>query len=302
MPPGAAEATVVRWRRREGDFVDTGEPLVEVSGPGGNQWLAAPAPGTLNSVLRRAGARAPAGAVLGLLAPLPETGTHLVPLTPARQTIARHMICSVNTSAHITVVAEVDVSRLVALRQHYREAFERRHGVPLTYLPFFLQATVAGLRRRPVLNAELTPGGILLKRYIHLGFVVAVPGHVITPVLRNAERMGLTELALAVKALTQRARAGQVTAAEVSDCTFTVTNPGAQGGHILGTPIIQQPNVGILSFETITRRPVAVGDQVAVRPMMYLCLAFDHRVADGVDADAFLDEVRANLINPPLRW
>jgi len=302
MPPAPADSRVVRWLRREGDFVDAGEPLVEVMGGAGSLALAAPAAGTLAGVLRRAGATAAPGSVLGLLAPLPEGGTQVLPLSPTRQAIAQHMVYSVRTSPHVTVVTEVDVTRLVALRQLHKEAFAHQHGAPLTYLPFFMQATVAGLRRRPVMNAEVTATGVVFKRYINLGFVVAAPGLVITPVLRGADRMGLTELALKVRALTQRARAGQISSAEMADCTFTITNPGAQGGHILGTPIIHQPNVGILSFETITKRPVAVGDQVQVRPMMYLSLSFDHRVADGPDADAFLDEVKARLIEPPLRW
>jgi 2-oxoglutarate dehydrogenase E2 component (dihydrolipoamide succinyltransferase) len=224
-------------------------------------------------------------------------GTRREPLSPMRRQIAEHMSRSRRTAAHVTTVAEVDMSRVAARRAELKEPWAAR-GVPLTYLAFVARATVAALRQQPVLNASIDGDDLVHHDDVNLGIAVALEDGLIVPVIRQAQRLSLEGLAAAIADLAERARAKRLTPEDVQDGTFTITNPG-QFGTVLATPIVNQPQVAILDLEAIVKRPVvmetAAGESIAIRPMVNLCLSFDHRALDGADAARFLGAVKARL-------
>jgi 2-oxoisovalerate dehydrogenase E2 component (dihydrolipoyl transacylase) len=222
------------------------------------------------------------------------SGDEWLPLTAMRRAVAEHMVRSKRTAPHATTWFEVDMSGVVALRERVRQAFEAEEGVPLTYLPFVVEATVGALRRFPILNSEWREDGILVHRALNIGIAVAVPDGLVVPVLHGADRYSLRGLARGIHELVTRAREGRLTPADVAGGTFTVNNPGAFGS-IQSTPILNAPQAAILSMEAIVRRVVVVGDALAVRSMMTLSLSFDHRVLDGAIACQFLAAVKAAL-------
>jgi pyruvate/2-oxoglutarate dehydrogenase complex dihydrolipoamide acyltransferase (E2) component len=219
------------------------------------------------------------------------------PLSAMRRQIADHMVRSRRTAAHCTTVAEIDMSQVVKRRAELREAFAAR-GVPLTYLAFVAEATVAALQDHPVINASLEGEEILFHDDVNLGIAVALDEGLIVPVIRKAQRLSLEGIAAAIADLSERARAGRLQHEDVQAGTFTITNPG-QFGTVLATPIINQPQVAILDLEAVVKRPVAVdgpeGDAIAIRPMVNLCLSFDHRALDGAEAARFLGSLKARL-------
>jgi len=223
--------------------------------------------------------------------------THREPMSPMRQAIARHMIDSRRTAAHCTTIVEVDFSRVAARRGQLKEQMRRR-GVNLTYLAFVARATVEALEEHPKLNAAVEGDEIVYHEDVNLGIAVALEDGLIVPVIRRAQRLSLEGMAAAIADLAERARTGTVEPDEVHGGTFTITNPG-QFGAVLATPIINQPQVAILDLEAIVKRPVVVegpeGDSIAIRPMSYLCMSWDHRALDGAGAARFLDSVREGL-------
>lgn len=233
----------------------------------------------------------------------PAAEDELVPLSRRQRLMAEHMVASKRTSPHVTTVMEADMSAVVAHRKAYKARFAQQ-GVDLTFMPYFIQATIAGLRAVPEVNAAWQENGILLKRRFHIGMAVATAEGLIVPVIHDADNLSLLGLARQVNELARRARAGQLTPDEVHGATFTITNHGA-GGSLLGTPIINQPNVAILGVGLIQKRPVVISrgdalepssdDYLAIRPMVYLSLTFDHRVLDGASADRFLMSVKQTL-------
>lgn len=228
--------------------------------------------------------------------PLPEDA-ELVPLTPMRRAIAEHMARSVRVAPHVTTVMEVDLSGVVAHREANRAAFERQ-GVRLTLTPYFFQAAAAALRQFPLLNGSFTDEGIVLNRRIHIGMAVALDEGLIVPVVRDADEKNLLGLARAVNDLAERARTRRLTPDETQGGTFTITNHGVTGS-LFATPIINQPQAAILGVGAVVKRPVVVSqggvDAIAIKPMCYLSLTFDHRIADGAVADGFLAAVKAAL-------
>jgi 2-oxoglutarate dehydrogenase complex dihydrolipoamide succinyltransferase (E2) component len=218
-------------------------------------------------------------------------------MSPMREQIARHMLDSRHSSAHCTTVVEVDFSPVAAQRQELRETMARRN-VNLTYLAFVARAAVAALERHPVLNASLDGEEIVYHDQVNLGIAVALENGLIVPVIRQAERLSLEGLAAAIGDLAARAREKRLHPDEVQGGTFTITNPG-QFGAVLATPIINQPQVAILDLEAIVKRPVVVerdGDEaIAIRPMSYLCMSWDHRALDGAEAARFLAEIKIGL-------
>jgi 2-oxoisovalerate dehydrogenase E2 component (dihydrolipoyl transacylase) len=224
----------------------------------------------------------------------PAPGDTVLELTPMRRAIAEHMVRSKHTAPHATAWFEVDMSAVVAARERLRAEFETREGVPLTYLPFVVLAAVEGLRRFPIVNSAWEGDRIVLKGAIHVGIAVAVPDGLVVPVVKHADRYSLAGLARILHDLITRARSGKLTMDDVTGGTFTVNNPGAYGS-VLSTPIIHQPQAAILSMEAIVRRPVVVGDAIAIRPMMNLSMSFDHRILDGAVACQFLRAVKDRL-------
>jgi 2-oxoisovalerate dehydrogenase E2 component (dihydrolipoyl transacylase) len=218
----------------------------------------------------------------------------IVRLSVMRRSIAEHMTRSLATSPHAWTLQEVDVSALVRYREAQKEGFQRRHGVPLTYLPMVIQVVADGLKEFPYLNSSWTDEGILLRRYVNMGVAVAVPEGLIVPVIRDADRLGLSDLAIAVNDLATRARQRQLKPEDVQAGTFTLNNTGATGS-VASQPIINQPQAAILTTEAIVRRPVVIGEGIAVRNMMNVCLSFDHRIVDGMLAGQFLSYVKRRL-------
>ena len=226
-------------------------------------------------------------------------GDRSEPLTHMRRSIADHMVRSRRTSAHVTTVFEVDMSRVVAVRAANGPAFEERAGVRLTLMPFFAQAAIDALGEFPVLNASLGEDHVVYHRNVNLGVAVALPDGLIVPVLQRADERNFMGLARGITDLAARARAGALTPEEVQGGTFTITNPGPFGA-LFGTPIIAQPQVGILGVGGVHKRPVVVdGDAIAVRSMVFLALSFDHRLIDGAVADQFMAAVKSRLENWP---
>jgi len=227
----------------------------------------------------------------------PANGELRAPLSPMRRQIAEHMVRSRRTAAHVTTFAEVDLSRVVARRAALKEQFAGR-GVPLTYLAFVGRATVSALQEQPVLNASIEGDDLVYHDDVNLGIAVALDDGLIVPVIRQAQRLSLEGIAAAIGDLSTRARSKQLTSEDVQNGTFTITNPG-QFGTVLATPIINQPQVAILDLEAVVKRAVVVegpeGDSIAIRPMVNLCLSFDHRALDGAEAARFLGAVKARL-------
>ncbi len=231
----------------------------------------------------------------------PVAGETVEPMSVMRRAIAEHMVRSVHTSAHVTTVFEIDMSKVVGIRSRLKGEAEARHGVRLTYLAFIARAVVDALQTWPRLNAEIRDEQIVLKRSVNLGIAVALEEGkgLIVPVIRNAEEKNLLGIARAIEDLAERARTKKLLPDEVHGGTFTITNPGGFGA-IAGTPIINQPQVGILDVEAIVKRPVVVtdpygNDSIAIRSMMNLCLSYDHRLVDGAYAAPFMRDVKTNL-------
>jgi len=217
-----------------------------------------------------------------------------VPLTPIRRMIADNMARSATQIPEAWSTIEVDVTRLVGLRDAVRADFQRREGVNLTYMPFFLQAVAAALNDNPLVNSSWGGDAIVLKRRINIGVAIAAPQGLVVPVIHDAYAMDVTALARAVDDLATRARDGKLTVDDMQGGTFTVNNTGALGS-VVGKGIINHPQAAILNTEAIVRRPVVVGDAVAVRSMMNLCITFDHRILDGAEAGAFVNAVKDRL-------
>jgi 2-oxoglutarate dehydrogenase E2 component (dihydrolipoamide succinyltransferase) len=243
------------------------------------------------------GAAAPAPAGTPAAArPVPAPGERvsIVPMTPMRKKIAEHMVMSRRTSAHVTTVFEVDMTRVMRLREEHRQAFQERHGVKLTVTPFLVKAAVEALKAFPIVNASIDGDNIVYKKDVHIGIAVALDWGLIVPVVKNADDRSLSGIAKAVTDLAERARSRKLLPDEVQGGTFTITNPGVFGS-LFGTPIINQPQVAIMGVGAITRRPVAIDEAIAIRSMVHLSLSFDHRLLDGAIADQFLAHVKATL-------
>lgn len=222
----------------------------------------------------------------------------IVPMTVMRKKIAEHMILSQRTSAHVTTVFEIDMTRVEELRRELREEFQKRHGIHLTYLPFITRATVDALKAFPILNASVAEDKIIYRKDINIGIAVALDWGLIVPVIKNADEKSLVGLAKAISDLATRARAKQLKPEDVQGGTFTITNPGLFGS-LFGTPIINQPQVAILGVGQIAKRPVVIetdrGDALAIRPTAYFALTFDHRLIDGAVADQFMSHIKRFL-------
>jgi 2-oxoisovalerate dehydrogenase E2 component (dihydrolipoyl transacylase) len=218
----------------------------------------------------------------------------LMKLSVMRRSIAEHMVRSLATSPHAWTLQEIDVTNLVRYRESEKEGFRARHGVALTYLPFVVQVLIRGLRQFPWLNSTWSDEGVILKRYINLGIAVSIPDGLIVPVLKDADQLGFTDLVVRLSDLIDRARSKHLKPEDVQAGTFTLNNTGATGS-IASQPIINQPQAAILTTESIVKRPVVIGDGIAVRHMMNMCLSFDHRIIDGMMAGQFLTFMKQGL-------
>ena len=223
----------------------------------------------------------------------------LVPMSRMRQLIAKHMIESRRTSAHVHCMFEVDMTRIVNLRNKLKSGFEQRNGARLTFMPFFVRAAIIGLQQFPIVNASMEGEGIRYHRNVNVGIAVALDWGLIVPVLKNADELNFLGLQRGITDLGERARNKKLKPEEVEGSTFTVTNPG-QFGAVFGLPIINQPNSAIMGVGGITKMPLVVtdkdgADSIAIRSVVHLTLGYDHRIIDGAVADQFMAFVKKTL-------
>ncbi len=222
-------------------------------------------------------------------------GEEVIPLVGMRKAIAEHLTKSYQTAVHVTTVIQLDVSRLVEFREHNKESFQQQYGVRLTYTPFFVKATAEALKEFPLLNSTLVDDQIIVRHYVHMGVAVALGEKgeegLIVPVIRDVHQKSLVEIARDLEDIAKRARNKTIGLADVQGATFTLTNPGSYGA-LIGTPIINHPQTAILGTYAIVKQPVIINDMLAIRPMMYLCLSYDHRLIDGMYAGRFLQRVK----------
>ena len=225
----------------------------------------------------------------------------LVPMTQMRKIIAQRMIESRRTSAHVHAMFEVDITRIVQLRNKTKSAFEQRHGARLTFMPFFVRAVIIALQQFPIVNASIENENVRYHRHVNVGIAVALEWGLIVPVLKNADELNFLGLQRGITDLGERARSKKLKPEEVEGSTFTVTNPG-QFGAVFGLPIINQPNSAILGVGGIAKAPIVItddqgNDSIAIRSLVHLTLGYDHRLIDGAVADQFMALVKKTLEN-----
>jgi 2-oxoglutarate dehydrogenase E2 component (dihydrolipoamide succinyltransferase) len=367
------EARVARWLKKEGDRVETGEPVVELETEKIDLEVGAERSGVLAGIKRKEGEDVKVGDVLAVVdetatapaasaaepadaspkppkpadasaeerkatptarrmakdhdvnldavrgsgaagrvmkqdvqnaiappAPTRERGSRTEErrrMSKRRQTIARRLVEAQSTAAMLTTFNEIDMSAVMALRERRKEAFKKQYGVGLGIASFFVKASVAALRAVPELNAEIQGDEIVLKRYYDIGMAVGAEGGLVVPVLRDADAMSFAEIELAIRDFARRAADGTLTLEDLKGGTFTITNGGVFGS-LLSTPILNPPQVGILGLHKIEDRAVPVDRQVAIRPMMYVALTYDHRIVDGREAVQFLVRIKAYIEDP----
>jgi 2-oxoglutarate dehydrogenase E2 component (dihydrolipoamide succinyltransferase) len=220
-----------------------------------------------------------------------------VRMTRLRQTIAKRLKDAQNTAAMLTTFNEVDMTAVMELRALYKDAFEKRHGVKLGFMSFFVKACVAALKEVPAVNAEIDGQDMVYKNHYDLGVAVGTERGLVVPVVRDCDRMSLADIEKAIATLGVQARNGALTLDQLQGGTFTISNGGVYGS-LMSTPILNAPQSGILGMHKIQERPVVVNKQIMIRPMMYLALSYDHRVVDGKEAVTFLVSVKDHIEDP----
>jgi 2-oxoglutarate dehydrogenase E2 component (dihydrolipoamide succinyltransferase) len=246
-----------------------------------------------------AAAPAPAPAALPR-APVPADDAareERVKMTRLRATIARRLKDAQNTAAMLTTYNEVDMSGIMSLRNEYKDVFEKKHGVKLGFMSFFVKACTHALKEVPEVNAEIDGQDVVYKNYVHMGVAVGTPSGLVVPVVRDADQMGFAAIEKKIAELGVRARDGKLSMAEMQGGSFTISNGGVYGS-LMSSPILNPPQSGILGMHKIQDRPVVVNGQIVIRPMMYLALSYDHRIVDGKGAVTFLVRVKEALEDP----
>ncbi len=220
-----------------------------------------------------------------------------VKMTRLRQTVARRLKEAQNTAAMLTTFNEVDMTAVMALRNAYKDAFEKRHGVKLGFMGFFVKAVIAALKDVPAINAEIDGDTLVYKNHYDIGVAVGTEKGLVVPVVRDADLMNLAEVEKAIAAYGKKARDGQLAIEDLQGGTFTISNGGVYGS-LMSTPILNAPQSGILGMHKIQERPMAINGQVVIRPMMYLAVSYDHRIVDGKEAVTFLVRVKDAIEDP----
>ncbi len=327
------EAIVGRWLKQVGDFVQMDETVVELETDKVTVEVNAPSNGVLESIDFSQGKTAKIGDILGTLTPnktqdpdktqgntppspvqskkiqpamkdtkdKPVIETNRlekrVPLSQLRLRIAERLKEAQNTAAILTTFNEVDLSNVQSLRQRYKEAFEKKHGVKLGLTSFFVKAAVQALQEIPLLNSQIDGNDIIHKHYYDIGIAVASAQGLVVPILRDADQLDYAGIEKALVDFSERSKTNKLTMQDLSGGTFTITNGGVFGS-LLSTPILNPPQSGILGLHKIQDRPVAINGRVEIRPMMYVALSYDHRLIDGKDAVTFLVLIKDFLENP----
>ena len=220
-----------------------------------------------------------------------------VPMSRLRRMIAGRLKEAQNTAAMLTTFNEVDMSAVMALRAEYKDDFEKQHGARLGFMGFFVRAVIRGLQEFPAVNAEIHGDDIIYKNFYNIGVAVGTPQGLVVPVVRDAQDLSLADIEKSVTDYGLRARDGKLTPADMAGGSFTISNGGVYGS-LMSTPILNPPQSGILGMHKIQKRPVAIGDKVEIRPMMYLALSYDHRIIDGREAVSFLVRVKDSIEDP----
>ena len=226
-----------------------------------------------------------------------EAGEERVKMTRLRATIARRLKEAQNTAAMLTTFNEVDMGAAMALRAEYKDVFEKKHGVKLGFMSFFVKACVAALKEFPAVNAEIDGDEFVYKNFVHMGIAVGGPSGLVVPVVRNADTLSFAEIEKTIAGYGKKARDGALKLDELAGGSFTITNGGIYGS-LMSTPILNPPQSGILGMHKIQDRPMAIGGKVEIRPMMYIALSYDHRIVDGKEAVSFLVRVKESIEDP----
>jgi len=284
-PAAPVEAPMGPAARRAAAELGVQPSTVQGTGPGGRILK--------EDVERAAEARkaAPAPIVVG------DRQEQAVPMTPLRKTIARRLVQAKQETAMLTTFNEVDMSAVIATRARYQDLFQKKYGIKLGFMSFFVKAVIEGLKAFPELNAEIRDDHIVYKNYYDIGVAVGGGKGLTVPVIRNADTLSFAETEKVIADFAQRAREGKLKLEELSGGTFTITNGGIYGS-LLSTPILNPPQSGILGMHKIEERPVVVDGQIVIRPMMYVALSYDHRIVDGREAVQFLVRVKECIEAP----
>ncbi len=285
MPPAPAAARLM---------AETGASVTEGTGKRGQVLK-----GDVIDALAKAPAAAPVtpAAPRAASAPADSAREERVKMSKLRQTIARRLKEAQSSAAMLTTFNEVDMGAVMDLRARYKDVFEKKHGVKLGFMGFFTKAVTHALKEIPAVNAEIDGTDIIYKNFAHVGVAVGTDKGLVVPVVRDADQMSIAEIEKEIGRLGLMARDGKLTVADMQGGTFTISNGGVYGS-LMSTPILNAPQSGILGMHKIQERPMAVGGQVVIRPMMYLALSYDHRIVDGKEAVTFLVRVKESLENP----
>ena len=335
------EATVSKWLKNEGEYVEVDEPVVELETDKVTLEVPAPISGLIGSIIAAEGETVEVGQNIGVLDPngkkssddkpkakdnndkeekqletkdtktsspetdikkddavkLPSNQEEIVPMSRLRQAIANRLKSAQNTAAILTTYNEVDMTALMKIRSTYQPNFEKKFGIKLGYMSFFVKACINALKVYPAVNAEIRDNNIVYKNYYNIGVAVGTPEGLVVPVLKNAENMDFPEIEKTIVNFGKQAREGNLTIQDMSNGTFTISNGGVYGS-MLSSPILNPPQSGILGMHNIQKRAVVIDDKVEIRSMMYLALSYDHRIIDGREAVSFLVNVKENLEDP----
>jgi len=272
-------------------LADSGIDAAQVAGTGKDGRI------TKGDVIQAQQRPAPAPAAPAAPRAADQRGEERVRMTRLRKRIAERLKQAQNTAAMLTTFNEVDMSAAMALRAQHNELFEKKHGVKLGFMSIFVKACILALKELPAVNAEIDGEDLVYKNYYDIGVAVGTEQGLVVPVLRDADRMGFADIEKKISELAKRARDGKLTIEELTGGTFTITNGGIFGS-LMSTPILNAPQVGILGMHKIQERPMVVGGEIVIRPMMYLALSYDHRIVDGSEAVRFLVRIKELLEDP----
>ena len=335
------EATVSKWIKKQGEFVEVDEPIVELETDKVTLEVPAAVSGILDNLAVLEGDTVEVGALLGIIVagektdenskPTPKqenkkveeqiiepekvenrqinikpevvketvnnTLEERVPMSRLRQAIARRLKEAQNTAAMLTTYNEVDMTALMEMRKNYQDSFEKKNGVRLGYMSFFVKASIDALSQFPAVNAEIDNNDIIYKNYYNIGVAVGTSQGLVVPVLKNADKMSFGETEIAIADFGKKAKDGSLGISDMAGGTFTISNGGVYGS-LMSSPILNPPQSGILGMHKIQKRPVAIGDNIELRPMMYLALSYDHRIIDGREAVSFLVRIKEIIEDP----
>ena len=335
------EATVSKWIKKQGEFVEVDEPIVELETDKVTLEVPAAVSGILDNLAVLEGDTVEVGALLGIIVagektdenskPTPKqenkkveeqiiepekvenrqinikpevvreavnnTLEERVPMSRLRQAIARRLKEAQNTAAMLTTYNEVDMTALMEMRKNYQDSFEKKNGVRLGYMSFFVKASIDALSQFPAVNAEIDGNDIVYKNYYNIGVAVGTSQGLVVPVLKDADKMSFGETELNIANFGKKAKEGSLGITDMAGGTFTISNGGVYGS-LMSSPILNPPQSGILGMHKIQKRPVAINDVIEIRPMMYLALSYDHRIIDGREAVSFLVRIKEIIEDP----